>query len=178
MIESKTGRSEQIDRIAAVADPAMISARAMAKANAVESSLKNVSEKVRQNESNFKEMRRTFEGGLENFALSAKVYQLEYQLHKLEIAFEVSVELLDSDEFELKQPFKVTVAADGHGGYVSTCFNTGISMSGDSRSEAVESLKMHMVFLYSRLCDQPDTRLGPIPRRQKRVLARLIGKKA
>jgi predicted RNase H-like HicB family nuclease len=77
--------------------------------------------------------------------------------------------------YETIAPIHVVIRRDDEG-FVASFVEANINASGDTQSEAISMLKDMILGTYDRIIEKNDDQLGPVPRRQKKLLEKLIRK--
>ena len=94
------------------------------------------------------------------------------QLEGSAVSMVVPITTLAPEPFDLLREFPMTVVPED-GGYLATFFDAGISMTGDTREEAVANLRMMLVDMFDDF-EAQEHQLGPEPKRQLDVLRTFI----
>lgn len=91
-------------------------------------------------------------------------------------SYEVSITTLEPEPFVLLHEIPVAVFSD-EDGYLATFTDADISMTGDTREEAMENLRLLIVDMFDDL-DAQEAQLGPFPQRQLSVLRKFIHRRS
>jgi len=92
-------------------------------------------------------------------------------------AITLVVNSLDSDQYDLARPILLTVRKEDEQEFVVSFAEAEISRSGKSAEAAAAWLKSSIVELYE-LFKQRHNQLGPLPKRQLKVLGQYLVKKS
>jgi len=88
--------------------------------------------------------------------------------------FFTMIDTLDSNEYTLSSPQIITIRQIDDNNYVAHMISQDISASGETISEAIESLKDVVAMMVKVLYAYPRRNLGPAPMRQLRALNRVV----
>lgn len=88
----------------------------------------------------------------------------------------VPITTLDPEPFELVREIPVVVTPD-EDGYLATFSDADICMTGDTKEEAVENLRLFLVDIFDDL-EAQESCLGPHPKRQLAVLRDFIHRRS
>lgn len=110
--------------------------------------------------------------------LERKVILLEEWCGRLEQVWPLLAPIasLAPEPYEVIKPLYVVVRAEGDQ-YIASFFDTNLSASGDTRTEAVDNLKDIVIATVEMLGEMDEGNLGPVPQQQKKVLGEFIRKK-
>jgi len=88
----------------------------------------------------------------------------------------VPIQSLAPEPYEIIKPFHAVVKVQDDQ-YIATFFDSNISASGDTQTEAIFNLKDIIVGTFEILSETSSNELGPGPAQQKKVLQEFISKK-
>ena len=87
----------------------------------------------------------------------------------------VPIESLAPEAFHVIKPFHVVVRPQDDQ-YIASFFDANLSASGETRSEAISNLKDVVIATFDILSAVDESKLGPSPAQQKKVLGEFIRK--
>jgi predicted RNase H-like HicB family nuclease len=113
--------------------------------------------------------------------LESQVGELTTRLEEVEAILErgepqsiiVPISTFAPEPYELLNEIRVVVESSGDG-FIASFYDANVSTSGESREEAVANLKELILDTFDLLSEGTEETLGPLPRRQKRVLECLM----
>jgi predicted RNase H-like HicB family nuclease len=109
--------------------------------------------------------------------LETQILNLRSQLADLESSCEITLNTLAPEPYDLLSEVKIVVESAGEE-FIASYMDANINAAGDSKEEALSNLKSLLIDVYEILYDEEDSRLGPGPLRQKRILATVMKKRS
>lgn len=120
-------------------------------------------------------------GSLEFESIASRVTRIEEKLAHLEggrpAPVTVSLGTLEPEPYELMRDIEILIEPSDDG-FVASFLDANLSISGDTQHEAVTNLKALMIDAFERLHELGESKLGPGPKQQLRILGSLIRTKA